>query len=245
MAFYEKILRAYFDLVYNPLYDFTTARLPRYKNLQARCITMLSFTPNQRVLCIGLGTGNELAAILNVCREVSIVGIDTSQAALDRARRRARALGKRVRLELMDARNLKFETESFDTVLCMHVMDFVTEVQTVTRELLRVLKTGGQFVATYPSLPDTGLGSKLIRDTIRENLRAGRSRLRAYLEAMARLATGPIYLPLLLRPNQQAFSHRDLDALMRRLGIDGHAIEEDRVFQDFIVHGRKPGGTGR
>ena len=67
----------------------------------------------------------------------------------------------------------------------------------------------------------------------------------AYLEAMARLATGPIYLPLLLRPNQQAFSHRDLDALMRRLGIDGHAIEEDRVFQDFIVHGRKPGGTGR
>jgi hypothetical protein len=33
--------RAYFDLVYNPLYDATTARLSRYKTLQQECLGAL------------------------------------------------------------------------------------------------------------------------------------------------------------------------------------------------------------
>ena len=240
MGFRERILQIYFDLVYNPVYDFTTARLPRYKNLQARCIGKFSFSPNERVLCLGLGTGNELAAILKACGEVRIVGIDTSKAALQRAERRARALGKHVQLDFMDARRLEFENESFDKVLCLHVMDFVSEIEAVTREIFRVLKKGGQYVVTYPSAKDSsGLGSKLIRDTIRENLRAGRSPLRAYLEAIARLATGPIYLPLLLRPNQKAFSLQELHSLMHGFAAGGYSIEEDLVYQDFIVYGRR------
>ncbi len=240
MGLQDWMLKVYFNFVYNPLYDVTTARLPRYRNLQAKCVGKFSFSPNDRVLCVGLGTGNELDAILRACGDLRIVGIDTSTAALHRAEKRALGLGKLVQLELMDARKLEFDDESFDQVLCLHVMDFVSEIEAVTREILRVLKRHGQYVVTYPSEKDTsGLGSKLIRDTIEENRRAGKSAFRAYLAAAGRLATAPIYLPLLLRPNQKAFAREALESLMRTVGTDGFSIEEDIVYQDFIVFGRR------
>ena len=133
MSFTEKLIRVYFNFVYNPVYDFTTARLNRYRRLQRTCVGKLEFRDNDAVLCVGLGTGNEIFYILQMNRNVNIVGVDYSNTALQKAYKKASGLGKEIEVLTMDARRLEFAAESFDKVLCLHVMDFVEDNRDVTR----------------------------------------------------------------------------------------------------------------
>ena len=87
-----KLMRAYFNYAYNPVYDFTTGQLNHYRRLQERCVDKLELEDKERVLCIGVGTGNEIPHILHRNRNVSIVGVDYSRTALQRAYRKALAL---------------------------------------------------------------------------------------------------------------------------------------------------------
>jgi len=154
MRLAEKLVQAYFDSVYNVAYDFTTARLSRFRKLQTRCVAKLMLKEGDRILCVGLGTGNEISHILGVNTGVEVTGVDYSKTALKKALQKAEKLGKKIDLRLMDARCLEFAPGSFDKVLCIHVMDFVGDTQDkekATREILRVLNNGGQFVITYPS----------------------------------------------------------------------------------------------
>lgn len=57
-------MRAYFNLAYNPVHDFTTAKLHCYQELQRRCIGKLEMRDNDKVLCVGLCTENEVFHIL-------------------------------------------------------------------------------------------------------------------------------------------------------------------------------------
>ena len=54
-----KVMKVYFDLVYNPVYDFTTAQLALYHRLQCTCIDKFEFDDGDKELCDGVGTSNE------------------------------------------------------------------------------------------------------------------------------------------------------------------------------------------
>jgi len=235
-----KLMRAYFNLIYNPVYDFTTGRLNLYRQLQERCIGKLQFKDNDRVLCVGLGTGNEILHVLRINRNVSIVGVDYSSTALRKAYRKALAQGKEIDILTMDARSLEFPLESFDKVLCIHVMDFVPENGKVTSEILRVLKPGGQFVITYPSDKEgAGLGFNILKDIICHNADAGRYRALALAKSLGQMLAGIVYLPLFLRTKKRSYSHNELLAMISQLAIAEFQIDENPVYQDFIVCGRK------
>jgi ubiquinone/menaquinone biosynthesis C-methylase UbiE len=236
----EKLMQAYFNYAYNHVYDFTTGRLNHYRRLQERCVDKLELKGKERVLCIGVGTGNEIPRILHRNRNVSIIGVDYSNAALQKAYKKALALGKNIELLIMDARHLEFTDGSFDKVLCIHVMDFVQENERVTSEILRVLKPGGQFVITYPSAKEgPRLGISLLSDSIRHGINSGKHRARALLESLAQMLTGFVYLPLLCRPKQKSYSRSELEATLARSTTGDCQIEEDTVYQDFIVYGKK------
>jgi len=66
MTFAGKLTRVYFDVVYNRVYDFTTGRLNRYRRLQRMCVGKLGLKNHDKVLCVGLGTGNEVLHILRI-----------------------------------------------------------------------------------------------------------------------------------------------------------------------------------
>jgi len=55
----KKLIRAYFDFVYNPVYDFTIAQLAPYHSLQRTCVDKFEFDDGDKVLCVGVGTSNE------------------------------------------------------------------------------------------------------------------------------------------------------------------------------------------
>lgn len=50
---------------------------------------------------------------------------------------------------------------------------------------------------------------------------------------------GIIYLPLLFRPKRKSYSRSELEAMISQLTMGGFEIEEDTMYQDFIVYGRK------
>ena len=233
-------MQTYFNIAYNQVYDFTTARLNCYRKLQERCVGKLELQDNDKVLCVGIGTGNEVFHILEMSRNVSITGVDYSSTALRKAYNKALRLGKEIDVLIMDARRLEFAAGSFDKVLCLHVMDFIPENTEVTSEILRVLKKGGQFVITYPSDKEGArLGFNLLKDGIHHYMDSGKHRISSFLEFVTQMVVGIVYLPLLFRLKKRFYSLAQLEAIITESTTGDFQIEEDPVYQDFIVYGKK------
>ena len=236
----EKLMQFYFNYAYNPVYDFTTGRLHRYQILQKTCVSKVELRDNDRVLCVGVGTGNEILHILQMNRNVSITGVDYSYKALQKAYEKALQMGKEIDVLTMDAQHLEFSAGSFDKVLCIHVMDFVEENEKVTNEILRILKGGGRFVITYPSDEEgPRLGISLLSDSVRHSINSGKHRVRVLLECLAQMLVGIIYLPLLCRPKRKSYSRSELEFMLTQTTTGDCQIEEDIIYRDFIVCGGK------
>lgn len=109
-----------------------------------------------RVLEVGVGTGLSLPAY---ARHLEIVGIDLSPEMLDKARERVRGEGLShvAGLHEMDAGDLNFADNSFDTVVAMYVMTVVPEPEKVMRELARVAKPGGEVILVNHFSQDDGV----------------------------------------------------------------------------------------
>ncbi len=240
MTLGTKLRELYFDLVYNPVYDFTTAQLTCYQRLQKLCIDKLEFEDNGRTLCVGVGTGNEILRVLDKNAAISVYGVDTSQRALDRAYRKALNRCCEVNVLRMDAHRLNFEDESFDKVLCIHVMGFLTDDSKATKEIIRVLKNGGQFVITYPS-GSGGLG--LVGEIKRSIVNDLRSKKygKALKQFRALILGSVVYLPGVcwVKPQHGFYSYHSLKMIFDAQKLAYYQIEEDRNYQDFIVYGKK------
>jgi len=233
------MIRLYFDLVYNPVYDMTTGRLSAYRRWQKYCIDKFHFEAGDSLLCVGIGTGNEIPYILDGNREVNIAGVDTSEQALKRAYEKGLKEGKELRVFKMDAENLQYPVESFNKVLCLHVMDFVEDHGKATSEILRVLREGGQFVITYPSDKEgIRLAVNLYNESIRHNISSGKL-IRVLPQLLVQMGGGIFYLPLLFRAKQRSYSHQDLEAMFTALKPADFQIEGYPLYNDFIVYGRK------
>jgi SAM-dependent methyltransferase len=79
----------------------------------------------------------------------SFVGIDycasgTSKKEMESAKKRLE--GKPVQFFEMNAENLKFEDESFNTVCMSHSLHHLASIARVLAEMTRVLKNGGNFI---------------------------------------------------------------------------------------------------
>ena len=233
-------MRWYFNYIYNPLYDFSVARSKPYKRLQSGCLNRLNFKPNESVLCIGTGTGNDISGILDRNDTTVVTGIDTSQKALDRARLKVLRNGNNISLLRMDAHQLDFGEETFDKVLCIHVMGFLEDDRKATLEIVRVLKKGGQLAATYPSgIGSMELGNEIGRD-IRDHLRSGRI-TEAARQVLGSIIGGITYTPASswVKPAGGFYSYESLNAMLDDMGLSEYQIDEDKAYQDFAVWGKK------
>jgi ubiquinone/menaquinone biosynthesis C-methylase UbiE len=76
-----------------------------------------------------------------------VTGIDISPEAIENARQNAKreGVGKNTRFEVMDAENMDFSDDTFDTIVCygaLHHLDY----ESAMKELSRVLKPDGMIV---------------------------------------------------------------------------------------------------
>ncbi len=93
---------------------------------------------------IGIGGG---LTIRHYPPDVRLTGIEPSGGMLARARAEARAAGRDATLREGDATALEFPDASFDTVVSCMVLCTVPDDRAAIREVARVLRPGGRFVA--------------------------------------------------------------------------------------------------
>lgn len=113
-----------------------------------------------RILEVGVGTGISLPKYADDNR---LIGIDISDAMLEKARDRVRKLKLHhvEAIEVMDAERLAFADESFDVVVAQYVVTAVPDPERALDEFVRVLKPGGEIVIATRIGADTGLRSRV------------------------------------------------------------------------------------
>ena len=97
-----------------------------------------------RVLEIGIGSGLNLP--FYGPGVTGILGIDPSRTLLDRARRRAGAVGRAVVLLHGSAERIPLEAASVDTVVTTWTLCSIPDVAAALAEMCRVLRPGGELL---------------------------------------------------------------------------------------------------
>ncbi len=133
----QAVIRAYkryarnYDRIFGKIFDHGRRVL----------INKMNLAPGRRILEVGVGTGLSLPMYPP---DVSVVGIDLSPHMLWVARNyiNGNAPGTRC-LSLMDAQQMSFADDSFDTVAVMYVVTVVPHPEWMMEEIRRVCKPGG------------------------------------------------------------------------------------------------------
>jgi phosphatidylethanolamine/phosphatidyl-N-methylethanolamine N-methyltransferase len=124
-----------YDFVFGPVFH------PGRKD----AVRIANDRPGQRILEVGVGTGLSLPFFR---RDAQVTGIDVSAEMLEKARRRVarRKLTQVEALVEMDAENLSFADDSFDSVLALYVASVVPNPARFAAEMRRVCIPGGTIV---------------------------------------------------------------------------------------------------
>ena len=127
-----------------PVYDMTFGAVT---NVGRRRTVEYINTRSGNVLEVGVGTGLSLQ---HYKPDLRVTGIDFSEEMLQKARAKVQEmhLSNVVDLRQMDARELDFPDNHFDTIAAMHVLSVVPEPEKVMAEIARVCKPGGKVVIT-------------------------------------------------------------------------------------------------
>ena len=96
-----------------------------------------------RVLEIGVGTGKNIPYYP---KELRVTAVDISEKMLQSGQKRAVVAEKAVQFALMDAQNLAFKDEIFDTIVATFVFCSVSDPVDGLKELKRVIKKDGSIL---------------------------------------------------------------------------------------------------
>lgn len=125
-----------------PVYDIMEGLVERSRYSRWREI-LWSKVEGAKILEIGVGTGKNFPYYP---KDVEVTAIDFSEKMLERARKKARDLGIRVRLGQMDVQDLELEDNTFDTVVGSFVFCSVPDPIKSLQEVRRVSKPGGKVI---------------------------------------------------------------------------------------------------
>lgn len=126
-----------------PVYDFTFGRVAEAG--RKHTVELINNHRRGSVLEVGVGTGLSLP---DYGPHLEITGIDVSSDMLERAQERVErhGLNNVAALREMEAEELDFPAEKFDTVVAMYVLTVVPDPERVMRELERVCAPGGEVI---------------------------------------------------------------------------------------------------
>lgn len=200
-------------------YDFLTQVDSYVKNL-SDIVDALNPAPGMRILDAGSGTGNLSIALKQ--RGAAVTSCDVSESALARHREKD-AEAELLRASLEEA--LPLESASYDAVCCASVLFALPKDGCVSavREFARVLRPGGQLIATVPS--STQKNGNLLAMHF-GGLRAKRGIVRGYSEGIRDLPALARILYYNRKLNQlpdwqgfHRFTEEELNALLSSAGF--------------------------
>jgi len=98
---------------------------------------------------VGCGTGGNLAHLLAEVESARSLGVDPDGLALGYCRER----GLASRLVRATGQSLPLATDSLDLILATDIIEHIEDDGAALREFRRVLRPGGQLIATVPQYP--------------------------------------------------------------------------------------------
>lgn len=225
--------------------------LPAISAYKRLTIARLGLGAGHRVLDVGCGTGEDVAALAAIVQPSGVaVGIDASSAMIAEGRRRAVSSV----LLVADAHHLPFDDEWFDRCRADRTLMHVADVDLALAEMVRVTRSGGRIVVSEPDwetlaidAEDRGLARRLA-NTICDSHRngwigrqlVGRLKERGLVE----ITVDPITLVMTDRHVADhvfglgsAIQDRELEADLDRRSASGRFFAS---LTGFIVAGRKP-----
>lgn len=108
----------------------------------------------QTVLDVGCGVGHWGQRLMrHLSRTTTLYGVDAEEAWIGKAQERATSLGlgDRTVFQVGTAESLPWEDNSLDMVTCQTLLIHVPQLQDAVREMTRVLRPGGLFLAAEPN----------------------------------------------------------------------------------------------
>lgn len=110
---------------------------------------------NVFILDIGCGGGEAVRLFCTYIHQCKVFGVDHSSEMVELSKRinRKYIINGKAEIVKGDVLNLPFETSKFDLVSAFDTINLWDDIETSTKEVNRVLKTGGTFVIinAYPS----------------------------------------------------------------------------------------------
>ncbi|WP_299657894.1 bifunctional 2-polyprenyl-6-hydroxyphenol methylase/3-demethylubiquinol 3-O-methyltransferase UbiG [uncultured Tateyamaria sp.] len=97
-------------------------------------------------LVLDLGCAGGFMAEALADRGAKVIGIDPAAQAIEAARSHAAKAGKDIRYDVGVGEDLTYPSDSFDAVVCVDVLEHVTDLDQVLAEVARVLRPGGTFL---------------------------------------------------------------------------------------------------
>lgn len=123
-------------------------------------ISMLNLKAGDRVLFIGIGTGEDLKFIP---KGLEIVGVDITDEMLDIARKKAKKLNLNdIQILNMDGQKLDFDDNSFDVVVLNLILSVIPDGHKCLSEAYRVLRDDGT-IAVFDKFLDDKSNPNFIR----------------------------------------------------------------------------------
>lgn len=151
--------------VWSPIYDriFNSGI---FLEARKRVFEGVSLKGGQKILFVGVGTGADLELINLENNEVT--AIDLSFDMLKKAS--LKNSNSSIEFIQMDAQNLLFKDESFDTIIASLILSVVPNPEQCLKEMERVLKKDGRIIIFdkfAPQEKQLPLSKKLLRPVVR------------------------------------------------------------------------------
>jgi ubiquinone/menaquinone biosynthesis C-methylase UbiE len=170
--------------------------------IRSRGVTSIS-----RIADLGCGTGNLMSVLARNFQLADIVGVDLSDTSLDHVRARF-VHEPRISCRVGSVTSSDLQPKSCDLVTCTEVLEHLNldDFEASFREISRVLRPGGYYVATIPILEKIGLVNcpscktiftphqhmifDISQDDIEKRLQASGMRLVAFYQSIDRSRPG-------------------------------------------------------
>ena len=108
----------------------------------------LKLAANDKLLDLGCGEGRH-ALSAYISKELEVYAVDLSISDLEITKSRfsefyeSENKKKTLSIAVADAKNLPFQDDEFDSVICSEVLEHIHDYKSVLSEISRVLKNGG------------------------------------------------------------------------------------------------------
>jgi ubiquinone/menaquinone biosynthesis C-methylase UbiE len=119
----------------------------------------INVNPEGTMLDLGCGEGRHIFGVMEQFPDLKCIGLDPHIESLEKAKEGLEFLesisNRKTNFLSGSAYSLPFNDNSFDLVVCSEVLEHLHEYKDAIKEISRVLRPGGQFLASVPAeLPE-------------------------------------------------------------------------------------------